>query len=211
MREYLLAIDTETTGLDPIKHSLFEIGAVLFQVDKDNSLKSIMEKRWWVQWEDNEVELSPGAMAVNNYLDRRKIENIVRSDESNRREFYGRPDDVALDFVLWCAKQRADFIPIYLVGQNVSFDINFLNMFVAKHARVDKWSDMFSYRVRDTSTISHFLRSAGVTNFEKGSLVDLAKKYGVKLERAHTALDDARATAGIYCAMVKELRSKLKD
>ena len=80
-----------------------------------------------------------------------------------------------------------------MVGQNVAFDSGFL-----EHAFAEtKIANSMHYHKLDTISIAwaKFHRSPDLEHF---SLREMCVRFGIKNERAHTALSDARATFELY-------------
>ncbi len=100
----MIVLDIETTGLDPIKHSIIEVGAIEF----DNPL-NIFNERCQI-WPGAEID--PGALEVNGF----KLDEITNPDILTQKELLVR-------FNEWISSIEDRTF----AGQNVDFDINFLN------------------------------------------------------------------------------------
>jgi predicted DnaQ family exonuclease/DinG family helicase len=83
-----------------------------------------------------------------------------------------------------------------LVAHNASFDIGFVNAQLEREGRPP-----LSNPVLDTLLFSGVL----LPRLRDHRLATLTEYYGIDLERAHRAIDDARATAGVYLALTGEL------
>jgi predicted DnaQ family exonuclease/DinG family helicase len=83
-----------------------------------------------------------------------------------------------------------------LVAHNASFDLGFVNAGLERQGRPP-----LSNPVLDTLLLSGVL----LPRLRDHRLATLTEYYGVDLERAHRAVDDARATAGVYLALTGEL------
>jgi DNA polymerase III epsilon subunit-like protein len=137
----VLVFDLETTGLDPARHAVIEIGAVLLDenlapVDEYSSLVSI--------WEG--AEIMPESMAVNGIpLDELRHAPDLRAAVGEFHRKFG----------------SADPLP-WLAGWNVWFDIAFLK---AHYERVEmRWP--FSYHFLDVQSLILFqsrLRGASLS------------------------------------------------
>jgi len=109
----LAFIDTETTGLDPDYHQVYEIGLLL---EPDPPCPAL-EYRWWLP-----VDLttaSPDALRISHYYQRRPD----TPDE---------PADVANQLAALTAGT-------HLVGAVPSFDANFLTRFLHTHHHSPAW------------------------------------------------------------------------
>ena len=152
----LVALDLETTGLDPQRDAIIEIGAVRMRdgqlIDEYSQL------------------VNPGVPLP------REITDItgIRPEQ-----LVGQPPikQVLPDFVRFVANAP-------VIGHNVNFDMDFL-------AR----QGVLQGNLRlDTAELAAVL----LPRASRYSLGNLAAETGIELRQAHRALDDARATAGLY-------------
>jgi len=187
--EYFLAIDTETGGLDASQHKLLEIGAFLFdengkELDKFHAFLSI--------YEEPEKSCTVTALKINNFLER-----AHHPDRSNT--------EIAKIFAAWSIKVCNEYKPT-LLGQNISFDKTFINTFMTTNG-FPGWSDIFSYHMMDTCMLGRILSKCGLLKTERFSLKNLCDELDIKIEGAHTAMADARATALVYIKGMRLLKS----
>lgn len=169
MRKHNLAfIDIETTGLDILKHEIIEIGCVLTGPD----LKVIEEFELKIKPEHIE-NADPTALKVNHYSE--KAWSTAFSLEEAMEIF---------------AKKVANCI---MVGQNVAFDSGFLEHAFSK---IDVKNSMHYHKL-DTISIA-WAKLHREPDLEHFSLREMCLRFGIKNERAHSALSDARATCLLY-------------
>lgn len=169
-------IDLETTGLDPERHEIIEIGVIIvrqtFTADNQAVFEVIEELEYKVKPEHLETA-EPEALRINGY---------------NESEWLFSADLKAVMQIV--ADKTADCI---MVGQNVFFDWSFLKEAFKKTGvscrmhfqRLDLISMVFAKFYHDQT-------------LERYNLNALAKFFGVENERAHSALADIRATFEIY-------------
>jgi DNA polymerase III epsilon subunit-like protein len=100
----MIVIDIETTGLDPKRNSILEIGAIDFQ-----NPENWFNCRCRV-WDGAEIDLN--ALAINGYTVADTTDPAVCSHE-----------ELLVRFIKW----TDDIHDKTLAGQNVDFDIDFLN------------------------------------------------------------------------------------
>jgi len=99
----MIVVDTETTGVDPRKHSLLSIGAV----DFDNPTRTFyIECRIFP-----EAHVDPEALKINGFSEASLGDHLKKTDE-----------EALVLFLAW-AKEAKDHT---LAGQNPSFDRDFL-------------------------------------------------------------------------------------
>lgn len=169
MRKQNLAfIDIETTGLNLIKHEIIEIGCVITTPE----LEVIEEFELKIKPERIE-DADPVALKVNRY------------DPADWVFAYN------LEEAMTVLSQKTK--ECIMVGQNVSFDSGFLESAFAK----TKIANKMHYHKLDTISIAwaKFHRQPDIDHF---SLRELCMRFGIKNERSHTALSDARATYELY-------------
>ena len=158
----LVAIDLETTGLDPQKDTIIEVGAVRFR--PDGTILATYQQL-----------VNPG---------RRLAFRIS--------QLTGITDQMLAQAPTWEQVRRevdAFIGDAPVVGHNVSFDVNFLRAH-GVHP---------SGPLLDTFDLATMLLP-GRPHYNLGSLAD---DLGVILKDAHRALDDARATAEVFAALVE--------
>ncbi len=100
----MIVLDIETTGTDPQLHSIVELGAI----DFDNP-RNYFNKRCSI-WEGAEIDFK--ALEINGL----SLEQIHDKSILTQRELIS-------EFMLWIAQIEDKTI----AGQNVDFDINFIN------------------------------------------------------------------------------------
>jgi len=158
----IVALDIETTGLDPDKDAIIEIGAVRFR-----------DHRVEAEWDSL---IHPG----------RRIPPFIT-------QLTGITDQMVLQ-----APSIRDVIPDLaefvggspILGQNILFDLSFLR----KHGIFRTNSTFDTYE----------LAAVLIPNAGRYNLSSLAQALGVPFPATHRALDDARATRGVYIRLLDE-------
>ncbi len=169
MRKHNLAfIDIETTGLDVFDHEIIEIGCVL----TTPKLKVIEEFELKIKPEHIETADSI-SMKINHY------------DEALWVDAYSLKEAIKI-----LSNKVKDSI---IVGQNVAFDSSFLEHAFSK----TKIKNSMHYHRLDTISIAWAKLNKDI-DFEHFSLRDMCLRFGIKNEKAHNALSDARATYELY-------------
>jgi predicted DnaQ family exonuclease/DinG family helicase len=158
-----VAIDLETTGLQPKADEIIEIGAVLFDED---GVRGTFDRL-----------VSPGRKLTQFIT---LLTGISDSDLEDAPAFEEIADDL-----------RAFISDHAIVGQNVSFDLNFL---AAKGIRP-------AGPVFDTRNLSRTLRPDATEH----GLAILAANFGVVNDSAHRALSDADTTRRVFLEFRKSI------
>ena len=163
-----VALDLETTGLDPLTDAIIEVGAVRV---RDDAVSEVFSRL-----------VDPGR-AIPRFITR--LTGITDADVR------GQPTvEMVLPDLLEFLSDDA------LVGHNAPFDISFMNANLTRQDRPP-----LDNVILDTLLLSNVL----LPTLRDHRLATLVEYYDVTLERAHRALDDARATAQVYLSLVREL------
>jgi DNA polymerase III epsilon subunit-like protein len=169
MRKHNLAfIDIETTGLNMIEHEIIEIGCVIV-----NQKFEILE----------EFELKIKPKHIEN-ADKTALK-IVHYNEKDWENGYSLEEAISIfsDKVKNCI----------MIGQNVAFDSSFIEYTLAKLKSVNT----MHYHKLDTISIA-WAKLHRKPDLDRFSLREMCELFGVKNEKPHSALSDARATFGVY-------------
>ncbi len=169
MHKHNLAfIDIETTGLDVVAHEIIEIGCVL---------------------------TTPKLGVIEEFELKIKPERIEDADPVSLKISHYDPtlwtEAVSLGEAMKVFSEKVkDSI---MVGQNVAFDSGFL-----EHAfSITNIKNSMHYHKLDTISIA-WAKLNKEPDLEHFSLREMCVRFGIKNERAHMALSDARATFELY-------------
>ncbi len=169
MRKHNFAfVDIETTGLNLLKNEIIEIGCVL----TTSELELIEEFELKIKPEHIE-DADPVALKINHY------------DPLNWEKAY------SLEKALKIFVEKVE--GCIMVGHNVAFDAGFLEYAFSKI----QIKNSMHYHKLDTVSIA-WAKMHKEPNLEHFSLHEMCLYFGIKNERAHTALPDARATYELY-------------
>lgn len=168
----MIAVDVETTGVFPHKHSILSIGAV----DMANPSNTFYaECRAW-----DGAEIEDEALAVNGFT-REQANDLARNSE----------EDTMRDFVAWVKRIGIDK-PL-LCGQNAAFDREFVRA-ACERAGI---KSPFNYRVVDLHSVAWFyITSHGSQPPKNLSLNRIMEMTGAGREPdPHNALTGAMCSA----------------
>ena len=177
MQDRLLFIDTETGGLNPNKHSLLSLGMVVWEnMEIIDSLEVFIN--------DSQLSVTKEALSINK-IDIEKHKKLAL------------PSSLAIvEIIKFISKHFPGQRKITLAGHNVQFDVNFLKYFFSQNK--EEFSNYFSRRIIDTSSILYYLCLAGHLNKKAISSDEAFALFNIKVEGRHTALGDAVATAELF-------------
>lgn len=177
MKKHNLAfIDLETTGFDPEKHEIIELGGIIARqvpvAGRGPKLEVIEEFAYKIKPEHLETA-DPEALRINSYND---AEWLFASN---------------LEAVMKVVQEKtADCV---MVGQNVNFDWKFLEAGFKKTNLQNK----MHYHKLDLIPMA-FAKNYHNEELKYYNLAGLAGFYGVKNTHAHSALADIKTTFEIY-------------
>lgn len=172
----LAFVDIETTGTDPLKHEIIEIGCLVARQNDDGTFASVDEFEVKVKPEHIETA-EPAALRINGY------------DEG--QWLFAHTLEEALKLLAQKVGEDAT-----MVAHNITFDYSFL---VNAHSRLGL-SDPFFHKY-DTLTMA-LMKFKDEEDVQRLSLRALCERFGVKNEKAHTALADVRATFEVFKKLV---------
>jgi DNA polymerase-3 subunit epsilon len=179
----VLWLDTETTGLDPEKNGLIEI-AGLVEIDGEVREEFVINSGLF-----GDDVISEGAA---------ELQGLSVDDFAKRINEYQAPRDayVYLKMKLdWYIDRFNPDDKFTVAGYNVSFDVAFLEAFFRKMGD----SYLYSYIRRpviDILAVCRYLSWAGLLDVKKHNLETVCEAFNIEL-KAHTALEDIRATRAI--------------
>lgn len=177
MKKHNLAfIDVETTGFDPLKHEIIELGCVVVaqeeQTGRGPKVRVLHELEYKIKPE-RLADADPGALRVNGYNDADWL--FAASLEQVMKDFASKVEGATF------------------VAHNLVFDWNFVNEAFKKSGV----KNTMHYGKLDTISIA-FARGYHEEKVQNFKLESLADFFGIKNERAHTALADAKTTLLVY-------------
>jgi DNA polymerase III epsilon subunit-like protein len=194
MNEYVMYVcDTETNGLDNIKHSIIELS--LYRLSDD------IQKTWSIK-PFNPENTDPAALRINGH----KIEDL-RGDTKYGQDTYLDPNQVIIDVENWMAEDNVPAAQRVLVGANTGFDKAMLDQLWIKCNSPDSFP--FGRRYLDIQQIEFFLNMCQNNMLDSYSLSSIIKKYGIANVKAHTAAADTVAAKQVLDKQISYFKSKI--
>jgi DNA polymerase III epsilon subunit-like protein len=183
----ILFIDTETGGIQPGKNSLLSLALVVW---KESMIKASTE----ILINDGILDVTEKALEING-IDLEEHKKIAVTPAVAIKQFD--------DFI------KANFPTdekIVLGGHNITFDVNFLNAFLA--ANNYNYQQRFSHRFIDTASILFYLYLTGKLKDKITSSQQAFDYFHIVVDGRHTALGDAIATAQLFSHLVGLLENR---
>lgn len=194
----LIVIDTETTGLDPQKNVMLELGAV------------VMPTLTTISGENFSMQLSaPRDAMVSGMAQKINKISLGQRTMTNNSTFMDNRQSALIEFWKFCDKIKTKYDEsFYFAGWQIPFDIDFLK---ATYKRENVEYD-FPWRLFDGVPYfsAYQLQKSDMPEMDLPSgLFTIARNMNIPIEdlTAHSALDDAIATARIIRGITEELRS----
>lgn len=169
-------VDLETTGLNPLVHSICEIGCVKVDPETFELIGEFETKVWVAPWLPSEAD----ALRINGY----------------------DPDDWCnAPSVELALKELSQFLSGCIVGGHNSQFWAFLRSWysICRMPLPD-----VDYRLLDTVSLAWPLVHAGL--IEKPSLDELCRYFGLAFKERHRALADARMAAEVFRRLMATLK-----
>lgn len=186
-----IVIDLETAGVNPLKHALLELAAVLLDFDEQGLLTPIKRFSCHILPFEGSV-IDPAALAINR-IDPYHPFRFAVSEQKALEEFFA---------FVHTALAETGCRRAVLVGHNAHFDLSFLQAALLRN-RLKK-NPFHAFTCFDTATLSALM-------FGKTVLAKALRSAGIAFnkEEAHSAIYDAEKTAELFCYILnQQLESK---
>lgn len=200
MQHPLVILDVETTGLDPEKHSMWEVGLIHRTPDGHET-----EHLWQIKlakWEIDDAD--PKAFEVNRFHERYAFADDSRHQVGEMLHPCGVPHPMTRDELR--TTLMALLTGAVLVGSNPTFDAAFLRNFLDAapwyHHTVDiaTLAAGYAFGALDTTRCpeSEAVPALPFRSYDMSRAVGVEPPSG---DAAHTALGDARWAAAVFDAV----------
>jgi len=184
-----LAFDTETSGLDPVKHRILQLGAIIVddnfnEISKGHMKLSLTDQEW--------LDADPGALKINGATK----ETWIPSHSSN---------EVSLqNFYDWIYKYMGDQVKHFsLLGYNIyNFDIPFLKELIQRYNK--PW--IFGFFHLDIMHLVRLWVLVTKSQLDSLKLKVACEHFGIPITNHHESLADVEATIKLTKAIIAHLR-----
>lgn len=176
-------IDTETTGLDPVKNEVIEVS--MYRMNDD------IQKTWCVK-PVNLDSIEKEALQVNNH----KLEDILHKTEEGKIR-YKEASVVIPQIENWIMEDCYSPGERVFVGQNCNFDYQMLKSLWDRNNSEKTFPFGTRPLLIDTIQVELFLNLCKNEKNKFYNLSSLVEKYGVKKDKAHSADGDVRMTVDL--------------
>lgn len=181
----VLWLDVETGGLNPHTHDLLTVGLYAPPAG------ALPPTEHLAMVSKGHYRATPEALSVN-----RLSLSRLREEGQSLREVDARLSDTVAE--LHHNERR-----LHLGGHNLDFDLSFLEAQLPRTHATLRNTGTLRRRV-DTARLAVLLIDAGRMLTDRSSLEALCQEFGVR-PGEHDAVQDARATAEVYAAMVRRV------
>jgi len=192
----LVFLDCETTGLDPARAEMWEVGAIARYGTPDQGLYIETEHHWFLRV--NHLETADqAALDMSGYY--------TRHPEGDNEDPLAPEKDKVRVTAPFTFAQEFELLTrgATLVGANVRFDERFLGDYLRAHHRLPSWH----FRMCDVEAMTQgYMGLTKPTGLAKcANLLEIPNEYD-----AHTALDDAKLARDVYDAVVNDVFGRRK-
>jgi len=194
--DYVIYVaDVETTGLDSRTSDVIELSL--------HRLTDNVQKTWCIK-PFNPDGIDADSLRINGH----KREDILHQTKEGR-ERYLDPLKVMVEIENWTMEDGVRTSERILAGQNIGFDVDFLEQMWLKGQAKDSFPFSIK-RMLDTMQIEFFMDLCKGKMSEGYSLKNLTSKYGLKNEKAHTAAADVKVTKDILLKQIEIFKKALE-
>jgi DNA polymerase III alpha subunit (gram-positive type) len=197
MSQYYLAFDTETGGLDP---KLADV-LTLYMAMVDEEFKVIDEIDLKLKPNEGLPRADAGALRVNGI-------NIQNHMADPATITYNEANVKVIEFFKKYLQKKGRYSNLRPFGQNVQFDIDFVQEHIVPKAEWDKY---IHYGKVDTKQCVDFLKDAGWFPKDLGSLGSVVEYLGIPKRAAHNAKEDTLMTIDVYKKIMDIMKSKKEN
>lgn len=186
----LLFLDTETTGLDPVKNGIIQISGI---IEIDGVVKEEFDFR---------CNIFPGKVCNGDALEcnGKTLEQIKTFEDP--RVVYRKLVGILTKYIDRYDKNDR----FYLVGQNVKFDYDMMRQWFEDNGDRYFYTFIF-YHLIDIITISALFHITGIMKLPNMKLVTVAEHFGIKFN-AHDSKEDIRVCREIFYKFVAIVKEK---
>lgn len=187
-------LDTETTGLNPLENEIIEIS--IYRLNDNN------QKTWFIR-PKNISSIEEEALRINGHV----LDDLLLKTKQGK-EKYLEQEKVIADIENWMSDDSSTVDDRILIGQNPTFDKNFLEQLWKNNNAMDTFP--FGRKIIDTIQVALLLDLITDNKRKAYNLTSLAKDFEVKLEKAHRADADTRMTKDIWLKQFDIFRKAFK-
>lgn len=188
----LLVIDTETTGLDPKKNSLWQIGA--YYRNKAGQIYTLNLKCNPLDWEN----ITDEALTVCH------TSKLALSKLPPAQDLYNT-------FRNFLIQETSDGEKLTWVGYNCEFDQAFIQSFFHHFDSNDSIWNFFDRHYVDMLDYMRMLWSLEIVNTPSLKLETAYKMFGLGIDTAHDGCEDAKVTYMLYQWMEETIKKGLNN
>jgi DNA polymerase III epsilon subunit-like protein len=192
---FYLAFDSETGGLNPATADML----TLYMAVVGEDFKIVEELDLKLKPDGGRLPVAEaGALKVNGI-------DLHKHLADPNTITYSEAKDKIVSMIKKYLKKRGKYSNIRPLGQNVQFDIDWLQYHILPK---DEYNKMIHYGKVDTKIIVDFFKDCGYFPPDLGSLGSIVSHLGIAMGTAHTARADTLATIEVYKKLLELMASK---
>lgn len=192
--KYYLAFDCETGGLNHKTSDLLTLYMAILNED----LQIVDEIDLRLKPDGRLPVAEAGALRANGI-------DVQKHLADPNTITYAEAKKLTVELIKKYLKKKGRYSNIRPLGQNVGFDIDYVNEHVIPK---DEWDSMIHYAKIDTKLIVDFLKDAGWFPSDLGSLGSIVDYLQVPKRAAHNAKEDTLMCIDVYKKLLDIMKSK---
>jgi hypothetical protein len=195
---YYLPFDSETGGLNPKTCDML----TLYMAIMDEDFKIIEELDLKLKPDGGRLPVAEARALQVNGID------LKAHMEDPATITYSEAKKLVVAMVKKYLQKKGRYSNIRPFGQNVTFDIDFVNEHLIPK---DEWDSMIHYGKVDTKIVTDFLKDVGWFPKDLGSLGSVVDYLGLPKRHAHNAKEDTLMCIDVYKKIVEIMKSKKEN
>jgi DNA polymerase III epsilon subunit-like protein len=192
----LYVLDSETTSLNKESGEIIELS--ILRINDE-------EQRTFLIKPENYEAIEKEALRINGH----KIEDL-RHQTQYGKDLYRDPKIVLAEIENWMMSDNVSSEDRIMVGQNVNFDLGFLQEFWKKYASLETFPWGLRPRTLDTMQLALFLDIIKGERSQYYNLGSLVEKFGVRKQKQHRADTDTVMCKDVFLRQIMEFKKLLK-
>ena len=197
----IIGLDTETTGLDPVRNDIWQL-AYIFVDNGKEIYRNLIECQPYSPWTADPEALEVGITSQGTPVSQTGYDKFMKP--------WHALDRFKMDLCRFINPyDKADKAAI--CGYNVIFDLNMLSWWFKKS--LDKYGlgSYTDYTILDGAPMMRMMKHLHYITIENVKLSTVCKYYDITIDKAHNALSDAEAAMNVFPCIINDYKKMLNE